>query len=136
MQMGLTLNELLHCLDEQCVAAGSHLPKTYHCVRNHLRTLRRTHQRNEIPLLHELWRIKQVNLGLTMPQVISGQCNNNLCGKRWISKFDFASGFYACPVSQEKQPYAAFYAGPRGYMTWNRMPFGFTGAPPLSMGNS
>jgi hypothetical protein len=38
-------------------------------------------------------------------------------------------GFYACPVAKESQPYTAFYAGPCGYMTWNQMPFGFTGAP-------
>jgi hypothetical protein len=64
-----------------------------------------------------------------MPQGNIHSMQHNLCGKRWISKFDFALGFCACPVAKESQPYAAFYAGPCGYMTWNRMPFGFMGAP-------
>jgi len=64
-----------------------------------------------------------------MPQGNIHGMQQNLSGKCWISKFDFASGFYACPVAKESQPYAAFYTGSQGYMTWNRMPFGFTGAP-------
>jgi hypothetical protein len=64
-----------------------------------------------------------------MPQGNICGMQQNLCGKCWVSKFDFASGFYACPVAKESQPYVAFYAGSRGYMTWNRMPFGFTGVP-------
>ena len=38
-------------------------------------------------------------------------------------------GFYANSITEESQPYTAFYAGPRGYRAWTWMPFGLTGAP-------
>jgi hypothetical protein len=43
--------------------------------------------------------------------------------------FDFASGFYACSIPEEQQPYICFYVEGRGYFAYRRMPFGLTGAP-------
>ena len=36
-----------------------------------------------------------------MPQGNIRGMQQNLSGKHWISKFDFASGFYVCPVAKE-----------------------------------
>ncbi len=52
-----------------------------------------------------------------------------LSGHRWISVFDFASGFYAVSVAEESRPYTCFYVEGRGYFQYKRMPFGLTGAP-------
>ena len=127
---GLTLNELLHRLDEQCVAAGrppaENLPLREKPPEN---VAEDTPKEPKFRFCMNYGELNKSTLVRPMPQGDIRSMQHNLCGKRWISKFDFASGFYACPVSQESQPYAAFYAGPRGYMTWNRMPFGFTGAP-------
>jgi hypothetical protein len=127
---GLTLNELLHRLDEQCTAAGKppaeNLPPREKPFEN------LTENAPKGPKFRFCMNYGELNkstLVRPMPQGDIRLMQHNLCGKRWVSKFDFASGFYACPVAQESQPYPAFYAGPRGYMTWNRMPFGFTGAP-------
>ena len=127
---GLTHNELIHRLDEQCTAAGrppcENLPPRDKLSEKVGDDAPKTPKYRFCMNYGELNRSTLVR---PMPQGDIRSMQHNLCGKRWISKFDFASGFYACPVAKESQPYAAFYAGPRGYMTWNRMPFGFTGAP-------
>jgi hypothetical protein len=43
--------------------------------------------------------------------------------------FDFASGFYACAITEADQPYICFYVEGRGFFKYLRMPFGLTGAP-------
>jgi hypothetical protein len=49
-----------------------------------------------------------------------------LSGQWWRLVFDFASGFYAVKVHEDTQPYLAFYVEGRGFLTYNRMPFGLT----------
>jgi len=127
---GLTLNELIHRLEEQCTAAGR--PPSENLPPRDELSERVNDEVPKTPKYRFCMNYGELNkstLVRPMPQGDIRSMQHNLCGKRWISKFDFASGFYACPVAEESQPYAAFYAGPRGYMTWNRMPFGFTGAP-------
>ena len=127
---GLTLNELIHRLEEQCTAAGR--PPSENLPPRDKLSERINDDALKTPKYRFCMNYGELNkstLVRPMPQGDIRSMQHNLCGKRWISKFDFASGFYACPVAKESQPYAAFYTGPRGYMTWNRMPFGFTGAP-------
>lgn len=64
-----------------------------------------------------------------MPQGDIRAKQQNLSGHRWISVFDFASGFYAVTVAEESRPYTCFYVEGRGYFQYKRMPFGLTGAP-------
>ena len=52
-----------------------------------------------------------------------------LSGHRWVSMFDFSTGFYAVLVDPESRPYTAFYVKGWGYFWYKRMPFGLTGAP-------
>jgi hypothetical protein len=125
----LTITELKHRVNDQCVEAG--LP-TAHDLPPREEQLQDT--TTDIPT-EPKWRfcmnfaeLNKATAVRPMPQGNIRAMQHNLSGKRWISKFDFASGFYACPVAAESQPYAAFYAGGRGYMTWNKMSFGFTGA--------
>jgi hypothetical protein len=127
---GLTHNELIHRLNEQCIAAGK--PPCENLPPRDKPSERVNDDAPKTPkyrLCMNYGELNRSTLVRPMPQGDIRSMQHNLCGKHWISKFDFASGFYACPVAKESQPYAAFYAGPRGYMTWNRMPFGFTGAP-------
>ena len=52
-----------------------------------------------------------------------------LSGHRWVSGFDFASGFYTIEVALESRPYTAFYVEGRRYFWYKHLPFGLTGAP-------
>ncbi|THH08021.1 hypothetical protein EW146_g9125 [Bondarzewia mesenterica] len=82
------------------------------------------------------WRIcqsfKALNDITTVPPMPQGDIRAKqqaLAGHRWITIFDFASGFYACLIAKEDQPYICFYVAGRGYFKYLRMPFGLTGAP-------
>ena len=57
-----------------------------------------------------------------------------MSGHRWVSGFNFASGFYTLSVAIESRPYTCFYVEGRGYHQYKRMPFGLTGGP-SSFGN-
>ena len=128
---GLTINELIYRLEDQCIAAGrkpaENLPPREGPPTSSLADFKPTEPKFRFCMNYG--ELNKSTVVRPMPQGNIRGMQQNLSGKRWISKFDFASGFYACPVAKESQPYAAFYAGSRGYMTWNRMPFGFTGAP-------
>lgn len=52
-----------------------------------------------------------------------------LSGHKFISVFDFASGFYAIAVSEKWRPYFTFFIKGGGYFWYTRMPMGWTGAP-------
>ncbi len=64
-----------------------------------------------------------------MPQGDMRVKQQAVSGHRWLSLFDFASGFYAVEVAEESRPYTAFYVEGKGYFWYLRMPFGLTGAP-------
>lgn len=66
-----------------------------------------------------------------MPQgdlLAKQQC---LSRHKYISVFDFASGFYALQVPEKWCPYLAFYVEGRGYFWYKRMPMGIMGAPTM-----
>jgi hypothetical protein len=64
-----------------------------------------------------------------MPQGDIQAKQHRLSGHRYVSMVNFASGFYAVEISQESQPYMAFYVEGLGHFWYTRMPFGLTGAP-------
>ena len=49
-----------------------------------------------------------------MPQGDIRRKQQNLSGHRWVTVFDFASGFYACEIDPEDQAYICFYVEGRG----------------------
>jgi hypothetical protein len=64
-----------------------------------------------------------------MPQGDIQAKQQRLSGYRYVSVFNFASGFYAVEIPQESWPYTAFYVEGRGYFWYKWMPMGLTGAP-------
>ena len=126
---GLTLEELQHRINDQCVANG---------FEPHFQMPPRTTPtpNDEVASSEQKWRICQ-NFGevnkLTkiapMPQGDIRTKQQRLSGHRWVSIFDFTAGFYAVEVAEESRPYTAFYVEGRGYFWYAKMPFGLTGAP-------
>jgi hypothetical protein len=64
-----------------------------------------------------------------MPQGDILAKQQHLSSHRFISVFDFASGFYAIEVPEKWWPYLAFYVKGRGYFWYKHIPMGITGAP-------
>lgn len=126
---GLTLEELRHRVNDQCVNAG--LPPAFQLPPQTSPT-----PHNDGGSKDPKWRICQ-NYGeinkvtevAPMPQGDIRMKQQKLSGHRWVSIIDFASGFYAVEVDKESRPYTAFYVEGRGYFWYRKMPFGLTGAP-------
>jgi hypothetical protein len=125
---GLPLDKLKHRVNDQCVAAGlepaHNLPE------------RTTPTPNDEDQGKPKWRVCQnfgeVNKLTEIAPMLQGDIRakqQRLAGHRWVSVFDFASGFYAVAIDTESRPYLAFYVEGRGYLQYARMPFGLTGAP-------
>lgn len=131
---GLSLEELQLKVNDLCTEAG-HEPAFVNLLP--LRSQAPDKPRNDhIPEPKQKWRVCQdfpdlnkVTKVAPMPQGDIRMKQHRLSGHRWISTFDFASGFYACPIPVEDQPYICFYVEGRGYFSYKRMPFGLTGAP-------
>lgn len=126
---GLTLEELQHRVNDQCVA-NSFNP--------HFQMPPRTEPtpNDEAEKSTPKWRICQnfaevnkITQVAPMPQGDIRTKQQKLSGHRWVSLFDFAAGFYAIEVAKESRPYTAFYVEGRGYFWYAKMPFGLTGAP-------
>jgi hypothetical protein len=64
-----------------------------------------------------------------MPQGDIRDKQRRLSGHRYVSIFDFASGFFALVVADEVQPYIVIFVPGRGFFAYTRMPFGLTDAP-------
>lgn len=128
---GLTIEELQHRVNNECVAAG--LPSAFEGLPP--RPDPHTPAGEGEGILPK-WRICQdfadLNRATQVPALPQGDIRTKqqwLCGHRWLNVFDFASGFYACAIPEEDQPYVCFYVEGRGYFRYLRMPFGLTGAP-------
>lgn len=125
---GLTRDELLHRINDQCVAAG--LPSLDNLPP------RPVHDPSHDKKHPQKWRICQnygaLNKVTEIAPMSQGDIRSKqqlLSGHRWVSTYDFASGFYAVTVAEETRPYTCFYVEGRGFFQYKRMPFGLTGAP-------
>ncbi|THH13172.1 hypothetical protein EW146_g7017 [Bondarzewia mesenterica] len=131
-ESGLTIEELQHRLNDECIAHNID-PTTFDLPsRPALQPATTTPK----PIPKPKWRIcqnyDQLNRVTQVPPMPQGDIRlkqQRLCGHRWVSVFDFASGFYAVETDPAIRPYLAFYVEGRGFYTNVRMPFGLMGAP-------
>jgi hypothetical protein len=111
---GLQLKKLLHKLNDQLVAAGEppieNLPP-----RPEMREAPQMKGENE-------WRVcmdfKELNDLTEIAPMQQGDIYENqlhLSRHKWISTFDFTSGFYAVALDEKAQPYMVFYMEGWGY---------------------
>lgn len=126
---GLTLDELKHRVNDQCITAG--IPGEFD-----LPPRPAAEDSYRAPAGPPKWRVCQnyaeLNKVSTVPPMLQGDIRTKqqkLCGQRWRSMFDFAAGFYAVEIHEDTRPYLVFYDECRGFLTYARMPFGLTGAP-------
>lgn len=126
---GLSLDELRHRVNEECIRNGM---APAHDVEMPPHVSQPGNDREKA----QKWRICQnygalnrVTQVFPMPQGDIRTKQRRLSGHRWVTGFDFASGFYAVTIPEESRPYLAYYVEGRGFFTNKRMPFGLTGAP-------
>lgn len=123
---GMTMNELQHKANDECVKAG--LAPHFDMPPREERVEEESEEGEKKP---QKWRVCQ-NFGevnrvteiAPMPQGDIRAKQRRLSGHRWVSCFDFASGFYAVTVAEESRPYTAFYIEGMGFHWYLRMPFG------------
>jgi len=133
---GLSLNELRHRVNEECIASGSPPVHDVDSSTYHIPAPAENPDMTYDPTQPQKWRICQNYAALNrvtqvfpMPQGDIRTKQRRLSGHRWIHGFDFASGFYAITIPEKYRPYLAYYVEGRGFHTQKRMPFGLTGAP-------
>ena len=115
---GLTLDELQHRVNEECVEAG--FPSALENLQP-----REVADRNNPTPGQEKWRVCQdfakLNRVTKVPPMPQGDIQlkqQNLSGHHWLNIFDFANGFYACEIRPEDRPYICFYVEGRGYFSY------------------
>jgi transposase InsO family protein len=129
-QGGLSQDELQHRVNEQCVAAG--LPPHFDLPPRQKPTAEtpiENHSEQKWRICQNFGEVNKVTRVAPMPQGDIRMKQQRLSRHRWLSVFDFASGFYAVTIHPESRPYTAFYMEGRGYLAYAKMPFGLTGAP-------
>lgn len=135
MKEGLSMDELKHCVNEECIANGHPVHKVDGSTHYTPATADDVDMTYD-PTHPQKWHICQnyavlnrVTHVFPMPQGDICTKQRRLSGHWWIHGFDFASGFYAVTIPEEYQPYLAYYIEGRGFHTQKRMPFRLTGAP-------
>ena len=125
---GLTLEELHQQINAECTGMGL---EPYFMVKERIvrPPIETTPKEKKWRVCQNFGEVNRVAEIAAMPQGDIRLKQQWLSGHRYISVFDFASGFYAVEVDQESRPYTAFYVEGRGYFWYARMPFGLTGAP-------
>ncbi|THG96055.1 hypothetical protein EW026_g5699 [Hermanssonia centrifuga] len=125
---GLTLDELRSNVNKQCIAAG--LQPLYPDIPVIPSAPVAPHEPNTPKWnCQNFSQVNKLTEIAPMPQGDIRLKQQNLSGHRWVSTFDFASGFYAVTMAEESRPYTCFYVEGRGYFWYAKMPFGLTGAP-------
>lgn len=124
---GLTLDQIRQLVNEQLTAVGETPAFSLPPLRQSPKPDAMTEQKWRI--CQNFAEVNKVTQVAPMPQGDIRTKQQSLSGHRWVSVFDFASGFYACTVAEESRPYTAFYVEGRGYFWYCKMPFGLTGAP-------
>lgn len=128
---GMTLKDLQQELNEQCRQAGIEVP-----FPNMERKAEGTAMKQRTGGSTTKWRVTQnfaeLNKVAQIPPMHQGDIRakqQRLSGHKYVSVFDFASGFYAIEVPKQWRPYLTFFVEGRGYFWYTRMAMGLTGAP-------
>ena len=126
---GLMLTELQHWINDECITHGFKPkfdlpPRTAATPDEQDNT-----QEPKWHICQNFAQVNKVTKVAPMPQGDIRSKQQRLSGHRWVSGFDFASGFYAIEVAPESRPYTAFYIEGHGYFWYKCLPFGLTGAP-------
>ena len=136
---GMTLNELMHKVNEECIMQNR-LPKhnlePWTPPMPHP-NLTSSHQPAKYDLTKpQMWHICQNYSTLNRVTQVFSTPTGDICTKQrklsshqWVHKFDFTLGFYAVSVPVPLQPYLVFYTESKGFPTQKCMPFGLTGSP-------
>jgi hypothetical protein len=126
----MTILELQHQINDQCTAAG--LPPSFDLPQ------RPADMHETEDPAKPLWRVchdyRELNSKTkvaAMPQGDIQRKQGLLSSHRWISVFDFATGFYACATAEEIRLYLCFYVEGRGFFAYYKMLMGLTGAPSM-----
>ncbi|KAJ6527835.1 hypothetical protein B0H19DRAFT_1334697 [Mycena capillaripes] len=103
---GLSIEELQRRVDDQCVASGFES-----AFRTGFQGTSNAAKQSDMPA-EQKWRVfqsfKALNDVMKVVPVPQGDIRakqQRLSGHRWVHTFDFASGFYACTIREEDQPY-------------------------------
>ena len=126
---GLMLTELQHRINDECITHGFEpkfdLPPRTDAMPDE----RDNTQEPKWRICQNFAQVNKVTKVAPMPQGDIRSKQQRLSGHRWVSGFDFASGFYAIEVALESRPYMAFYVEGHGYFWYKCLLFGLTGAP-------
>jgi hypothetical protein len=125
---GLDLGELQHRVNDECVSHRMD-PRFDLPFRTSPTPDDTTQEDPKWRICQNFSQIDKITQVAPMPQGDIRAKQQRLSSHRWVSGFDFATGFYAVIVDAESRPYTAFYVEGRGYFWYKRMPFGLTGAP-------
>jgi transposase InsO family protein len=126
---GLTLDELKHKLNDECIAHGFEpmpdMPPRPMTDEHHIETPKPVKWR----ICQDFHEVNQITQIAPVPQGDIRAKQMRLSGHRYLHVFDFAAGFYHIAVHEDSQPYLCFYVEGHGHWAYQRMPFGVTGAP-------
>jgi hypothetical protein len=113
---GLTCKELQQCINDQCRTAGE--PPAFELPEREVDPLQAA-QPIEGPhkwcICQNFGQLNKVTKIIPMPQGDLLGKQQRLSSYRYISIFNFTSGFYAIQVPDKWRPYLAFYMESRGY---------------------
>ena len=125
---GLSLEELQHRVNDECIAHGMEPrfdlpPRTVPTPNDS------TPEDPNWRICQNFTQVNRITKVAPMPQGDIRAKQQCLSGHRWVSGFNFATGFYAVLVDPESRLYTVFYVEGRRYFWYKQMPFGLTGAP-------
>ena len=130
---GMTLEDLQHELNQQCLKAN--VPQPFQAdIQNHKQERTKAKPPDEAPKWRVMQNFTELNKAMQIPPMFHRDIRakqQQLSGHRYISIFDFASGFYAIEIPEKWRPYFTFFMDRRGYLWYKRMAMGWTGAPTI-----
>ena len=130
---GMTLEDLQQELNRQCAEANVPQPFQNQTTDSHKQEQVTVAQPiNEPPKWRVTQNFAELNKVTQIPPMFQGDIRakqQRLSGHRYVSVFDFASGFYAIDIPEKWRPYFTFFVDERGYLWYKRMAMGWTGAP-------
>jgi hypothetical protein len=126
---GLSLDELWHRLNEECLAHGIPPPHKVETMMSTPPLVLGKEQPQKWCICQNYNALNKVTKVFPLPQGDIWTKQHRLSGHCWMHRFDFASGFYAVTIPESSCPYLAYYVEGHVFFTNKRMPFGLVGAP-------